>query len=122
VTIPIAFLPKVRSDRIMQAMHQMPCSLRIATFIGLPCAPMDTNVGCHLPVSGKGIATKVTDLAVACGCATCHDLLDGRDARGATIRDTYPAAYGQRLLNALVETQARLVAIGIIQVPDAEIV
>jgi len=122
VTIPLAFLPKVRSPGIMQAMHQMPCSLRIGTFIGLPCWHQDTNVGCHLPVMGKGVGTKVSDLSVACGCGLCHSLLDARDPRGALIREKYPLAFGIRLLDALAETQARLVAIGIILVPDAEIV
>jgi hypothetical protein len=122
VSIPVALLPKVRSPAIMSAMQHMPCSLRIGTFLGLPCARQETNVGCHLPVIGKGMGTKVSDLFVVCGCRICHDLMDARDKRGIHLREAYPAAYVDRLLQALVETQSRLVAMGIIVVTEGEIV
>lgn len=110
-------LPKVRSDAIMQAADGQPCSLRIASFVGLSCSGTHTTVGCHLPVIGRGVATKATDLAVAFGCQVCHDILDGRNQNAqALILEKYPAAVANRLLNALVETQARLVGMGIIQV------
>ena len=81
-----ALLPKVRSDAIMQAMGHYPCTLRISSFIpGHDCSAQSTVVGAHLPVIGKGIGTKVTDLAVAAACKNCHDLIEGRDHRGAHI-------------------------------------
>jgi len=118
-----ALLPKVRSDAIMAAMRHYPCTLRIANFIpGHTCAPQSTVVGAHLPVMGKGVGTKVTDLAVVAACAHCHDLLDGRDNRVQQIAALYPSAYHMRLLQALVETQAMLVQDLVIEVPDGEIV
>lgn len=111
-------LPKVRSEPLMAAMAGYPCSLRVSSFYpGHTCAPASTVVGCHLGNVGKGIATKTTDLAVAAGCANCHDIIDGRDiARRNFIEERYPAAYANRLLLGLIETHARLVADGIITV------
>lgn len=118
-------LPKVRSEILMAEMDNMPsCTLRIASFLpGGKCSGNDTLVGCHLPVVGKGIGTKVTDLAVAAGCARCHDILDGRDQNSlAYIIDHYAAALNERLLNGLVETHSILAKRGIIAVPDGKII
>jgi len=116
-------LPKVRSQAIMQAANGQPCSLRIASFVGLQCSGSHTVVGCHLPVVGRGVSTKATDLAVAFGCQTCHDILDGRNQNAqAVIIDKYATALATRLLNALVETQARLVGMGIITVEGGEVI
>lgn len=117
-----ALLPKVRSDNLMSSINGMPCALRIASFIGEPCAHPSTVVGCHLPVFGKGMSTKVSDLYVAAGCQTCHDLLDGRDSRVEFIRDKYPTALMGRLLMALCETQARWLMEGHIIVPDGRLI
>lgn len=118
----IAFLPKVRSDAIMSAMQHYDCTLRIANFIpGHACAPQTTVVGAHLPVHGKGMGTKVTDLAVVACCSHCHALLDGVDPRVNDIVRAYPAAYHMRLLQALVETQALLVRDLVIDVPDGDV-
>lgn len=116
-------LPKVRSSGIMGAMRHYPCTLRIASFIpGHSCAPQSTVVGAHLPVVGKGVSTKVTDLAVVAACAHCHDLLDGRDERVNWIASQYPAALHLRYLNALVETQAMLLSDLVIEVPDGDMI
>lgn len=112
-------LPKVRSAALRQAIRGMPCSLRISSIIGRECAARSTVVPCHLPTIGRGISTKVTDLAVAAGCHHCHDLLDMRRWRTFTHSET--AEITGRLLHALVETQARLVMAGIIEVRGAEI-
>lgn len=115
--LPPLLLPKVRSTALMESARGMPCSLRVASFVGLPCSGNHTVVGCHLPVLGRGVATKATDLAVAFGCQTCHDIIDGRNQNAReVILANYPGAYYERLLSALVETQARLVALGIIKV------
>lgn len=116
-------LPKVRSEAIMRAMQHYPCNFRIASFIpGHQCAPQSTVVGVHLPVIGKGMSSKVTDMAVAAGCLHCHDLVDGRDGRIEYIIERYPAALHMRYLNALVETHAMLMRDLIIEIPDGELV
>jgi hypothetical protein len=118
-----ALLPKVRSKAIMQAMRGYPCALRVSTlYPGHRCADRATVVGCHIPTIGKGISTKVSDLFVAAGCLHCHAIIDGVDnKRREYILQNYPAAYGARLLDGLAETQSRLVADGIIQVPSGEV-
>lgn len=113
-------LPKVRSEALMKAMADMPCTLRIASFAGVPCAAQETVIGAHLPVFGKGTSTKVTDLAVVACCASCHAILDGK--LGVDLRDRYPHAYMERLLFALVETQSRLVMAGVLFTSDMEVV
>ena len=107
-------LPKIRSEALRNSAPLMPCGLRIASFIGLSCSGRETNVMTHLPVHGKGIATKVCDLQMACGCGICHDLLDMRDPRGAIIREKYPHAFWERLFKAHAETLSRWVAMGLI--------
>jgi hypothetical protein len=100
----------------------MPCSLRIAGFIGLPCAPQSTVVGCHVGSLGKGTATKVSDLSIAAGCSTCHDLIDGRDNRIDYIRKHYPLALGEQVLRAVNETQARWVEMGLLTAQGQEVI
>ena len=122
MTTPVALLPKVRSSALMASIHGMPCALRVASFGGLPCAPQNTVVGCHIGGLNKGMSTKVSDLCVAAGCATCHDLVDGRDPRGMTLAHRYPGAWARQLMQGVFETQARLVEAGVIVVPGADIV
>lgn len=111
-------LPKARSDVLMQAMSGYPCALRVSSFYpGHTCASAATVVGCHVGSFGKGVGTKVTDLAVVAGCQNCHDIIDGRDKkRQDWIINHYPTAYVDRLLNGLIETHARLYSEGIILV------
>jgi cytochrome c553 len=120
--MPLTMLPKVRSEAIMRACHQMPCTLRICSFVGRQCS--GDRMGCHLDFThGKGMGTKVSEMNVAAGCWACHEILDGRDtAAKQFILQNYPAAFMQQCLRALTETHARLVAAGIIIVPDAEII
>lgn len=113
-----ALLPKVRSEELTQACRHMPCTLRLATFIPAPCAHRDTVVGCHLPVFGKGVATKVSDLFVAAGCLTCHDMLDGRDPRGREMARLYPSLWHERIMLALCETQAHWLDAGLLLIND----
>jgi hypothetical protein len=124
MTVSPMMLPKVRSDYLRAACHHMPyCTLRIAGFVGLQCAPNNTLVGCHLPTIGKGVSTKVSDLFIAAGCATCHDILDGRNmAALSQIKDRYPAAFMERIMKANHETLSLWVGMGLIEVKDMEIV
>jgi hypothetical protein len=110
-------LPKVRSSLLTKAVRRYPCSLRVSSFFpGHICAPQDTVVGCHVG-GGGGMGTKATDLAVVAGCLHCHDIIDGRDQKRLSyILQNYPTAFADRVLQALIETQARLVQDGIITV------
>lgn len=120
--LPPILLPKVRSKAIMAAAEGYPCTLRVAGFVGLPCASVETTVTCHMPVLGKGVATKVSDMAGAFGCSTCHDIIDGRHPASAMIAEKYPAALMERMLKGLCETHAHLIAAGVIVIPDGEII
>lgn len=115
-------LPKIRSESLRQSAVDMPCTLRIAGFIGLPCMPQTTTVMCHLPVHGKGVSTKVSDLHMACGCAICHALLDGQDQRGLKLRELYPHAFWEQLFKAQAETMSRWVMAGLITGSDWEVI
>lgn len=122
MTLNPHMLPKVRSRTLLDACSLMPCTLRIRSFLGLPCTSQETVVGCHLPTIGKGVATKVSDLFVAAGCSGCHDLVDGRDKRMEMIEDRYPAALAEQLMRANHETIARWTAMGLIHVEGGELV
>lgn len=119
-------LPKVRSEELMRMCREEigVCTLRISSFIpGRKCSGSDTLCGCHLPTIGKSMRSKVTDLAVVCGCHSCHDLLDGRDRAGADyLMQNYPAAVQARMTDALVETHARLILAGYNWGKDWEII
>lgn len=116
-------LPKVRSAALLDACRSMDCTLRIASFIpGHSCAPQATVVPCHVGRLGRGTATKVSDLSVAAGCRACHDLIDGRDKRLWEIMDRYPAAFVERVMLGVFETQAQWVGLGLLSAPGMEIV
>lgn len=120
-----ALLPKIRSRSLLDAVRDMPCTLRIASFIpGGQCAHQSTVVPCHLDGTiGKGMGTKVTDLAVAAGCHACHAIISGVDRKAVDyLTEKYPAAVMQRMLSGLIETQARWVAMEMIEVKGAEVV
>lgn len=115
-------LPKVRSDEIRGAVRGWPCTLRIASFIpGHQCAGDDTTVLCHLTGLGKGMSTKVTDIAAAAGCAHCHALVDRVDSRVRYIEERYPAALADRYMQGMIETLTLLVTEGVIVIPRATI-
>ena len=113
-------LEKVRSEELLESIRHIDhCTLRISSFAGQPCSgPIDA---CHLPVFGKGVGTKVTDLAAVAGCRRCHSLLD-HDRLGVELTGRFPYEWMQRLLFALVETQAMLVIEGIIEVKGAKLI
>ncbi len=113
-------LPKIRSDRIKQAVQGMPCTLRISSFLsGHKCSDQSTVIPAHVRSFGKGVNTKVSDLHVIAACLHCHDLLDGRDGKWEILLDRYPAAVLQRVINAIYETQNMMLSVGAIIVPDA---
>jgi hypothetical protein len=111
-------LPKIRSEALRRAAIDMPCTLRIGTFICVPCSGRQTNVMAHLPAHGKGVATKVSDLHMACACSSCHDLIDMRDPRGGVIREKYPHAFWEQVFRASCETRDRWLALGLLPMGD----
>lgn len=117
-------MTKVRSEAIMKSGKGSPCKLRIASFIpGRRCASDETTTNNHIPVGGKGMSTKETDLATAHGCDACHAILDGRDRDGLNyIQKHYPAALLDRVLRGIIETHASLVDDRIIIIPDGELI
>ncbi|WP_170759934.1 hypothetical protein [Ruegeria lacuscaerulensis] len=116
-------LPKVRSDALMAECANMPCELRLASFIGLPCEPQETVVGCHVEGSiGKGTSTKVSDVFVAAGCRLCHDLLAGVDPRGMEIARLYPSAFWHQVMRAQQATMSRWIMAGLVVIPDGKII
>lgn len=69
------------------------------------------------------MSTKVTDLAIAAGCSTCHDLLDWeRDQRGRYIREKYGIALFTQLMKANHETIARWLSDDLIIIPKGEVI
>lgn len=124
MSTPLYLLPKVRSDLIMASASGQPCALRISSFVpGRSCSGENSTVGAHLPVFGKGTSTKVTDMAVVYSCFSCHAILDGQDSSAHKyVMEKYPAAVADRMLQALVETHARMIEDGIIVVPKAVLV
>ena len=117
-------LPKVRSKLIMSAAKDMPCTLRVSSFVpSWFCADRATTVACHMQSAGKGMSTKSSDLFVAFGCAHCHAIVDGVDRTACDyIEAHYPAAYAFRLMGAMQETQSLLVGLGLITGPGWEII
>lgn len=122
-------LVKVRSEAIMREIRgagdgpQFPCALRVSSlYPGHKCSP-GTVVGCHLSGLGKGMSTKVTDIAVGAGCMNCHRIIDGVDQHILDfILEKYPTAYGNRLLLGLIETLSIGIERGVIAVPGAELI
>jgi hypothetical protein len=110
-----ALLPKVRSSAIMKAARGMPCSLRLP---GICNHNNQTTVAAHLPGIGKSMGSKVSDLHTAFACSACHAAIDTHswEKRGLTAAIVLDA-----MLRGLAETQSRLVADGIIQVPSGEV-
>ena len=114
-------LDKIRSQPLLDAIEGMPCTLRISSFIpGHSCSAVSTVVPVHIRTPGTGISTKPSELAAVAGCFNCHNLLDARDEKWRYLMENYPAAVLWRLVQALLETHARLQMAGIIEVKGAE--
>lgn len=111
MNVPLAWLPKVRSDAIRKAARNQPCALRLP---GVCNFNDETTVLAHLPSTAKGMGTKSSDLHGVFACSSCHDAMD---------RGTHQMPYEdiqEAMLDALAETQARLVGAGIITVKGAK--
>jgi len=121
---PPHMLPKVRSNAIMAMANGAPCTLRLCSYFApYQCSDETTTVGCHMPVAGKGISSKATDLAVVFACSRCHAIQEGADLeRYNWLTEKYPSVLPTRIMNALVESWTMMVMQGVIVIPDGEMI
>lgn len=108
-------LPKIRSEKLTKSAKGQPCSLRLPMICN---RDDETTVLAHLPVIGKGMGTKVSDLFGAFACSSCHDAIDRHtyEKAGLTRAQVY-----QAMLWGLCETQSRWVGMGLIEVKGMEL-
>lgn len=97
--------PPLVSEALRRSAQNQPCTLR------LPCCNgrLDTTVLAHLRVFGvAGMGQKPPDWCAVYACSACHDAIDRRNAATAGL-------WGfEDLLRALIETQRRMWAAGLI--------
>ena len=96
-----------RSSATRSVAAPLACTLRLE---GCCNGRMDTTVLAHLRVFGvAGMGQKPPDWCAVYACADCHDAIDRRNAATSGL-------WGfEDLLRALIETQRRLWAAGLIQ-------
>lgn len=91
---------------IRQSARGEECTLRLP---GICNFDLETTVLAHLPSRLKGMGTKSADIHGVYACSCCHDAIDGR-MRSGLSRDEIKAA----MLDALIETQLRLIEKGLL--------
>lgn len=111
---PLAYLPKLRSEKVCRSAHGMPCALRLP---GVCNGNDETTVLAHVRGKGDGMGTKPCDLQSVYACQACHDVLDRRRPSPMPWADL-----GWEVVRAMGETHARLVEADLIQSPGAKIV
>lgn len=103
---------KIRSGKYRKAASGQPCTLEI---LGVCTHDPATTVLAHLPIEGKGTATKVDDTAACDACLACHQVIDGPSTG-------WPAGeYAHRewyMLRALSRTIRNRVLRGILTLED----
>ena len=76
---------------------------------------MDTTVLAHVRTFGNaGIAQKPHDFCAVYACHACHDAMDRRDAATAGLIGF------EDILRAMIETQARMYAAGLLMVKGSK--
>lgn len=101
-------VPSCVSSAIRASAREQTCTLRSPACNGR----LDTTVLCHLRMFGSaGIAHKPHDFHAVYACSDCHRLLDSRDWM------TTGAIGFEDVLRALMETQRRLYAAGLLATP-----
>lgn len=90
------------------------CTLRIE---GICNFDPETTVLAHLPSRDKGMGYKSPDHWAVHACSRCHDWIDKRtkESRHAGMANVTPRNYKYEL-DALYETQKRLIAAGLMKV------
>lgn len=117
-------LPKIRSKAIRRLPSEMDeCELKIGSFVGIPCSSNETLVLAHNPWNPlKGQATKGCDVSGIISCASCHDILDGRNKVADQIKQHNAVEFFVQIMRAEHLSRARMIDAGLIVVPDGEIV
>lgn len=97
-----------RNQKIRDSARGEPCALEFDGCL----SSTETTVWCHSPYGedGKGMGQKSDDLFGCFGCASCHDILDGRKKSRygeEEIRDTFH--------RAMKRSQRRLLDKGILK-------
>lgn len=110
---PLAYLPKIRSDKVRRAARGMPCALRLP---GVCNGDDETTVLAHVRGIGLGMSTKECDLNSVFACHACHDAIDARAGKVDRV------AVLEATLRGMAETRARLIEAGLIQSPGAKVV
>lgn len=100
--------PPCVSTALRQSARMQPCTLRSPVCNGR----LDTTVLAHLRGFGNaGIAQKPHDFHAVYACSSCHDALDRRDALTAGLIGF------EDVLRAMIETQTRMYAAGLLRPP-----
>ena len=98
--------PPLVSRALRASAQGQPCTVRSPACNGR----MDTTVLAHLRVFGvAGLGQKPPDWCAVYACAACHDAMDRRDAATAGL------VGHEDMLRALIETQRRMWAAGLIR-------
>ena len=95
-----------KQTKITKSARNEDCSIRLPTI----CSFDETKtVFCHINTVFKGVGLKSPDLFGIYGCSDCHNVLDGRRPHKFTEAELYEAT-----LDALIETQSKLVSKGLL--------
>ncbi len=95
--------PTIVSNKIRASARGQECTIRLFE----SCNP-ETVVSAHLNTKWKGMGNKSPDLFIVHACNLCHHNLDSGHVPDAVQ------------LRALMETQMRLYAMGLIVIPGAK--
>ena len=95
---------KIVSKKIRNSARDEDCSLRL---INICNGNPETTIFCHVNTVFKGVGIKSPDLFGVYGCSSCHDALDGKAKSAVDPQD---------ILDAMVETQMKLVEKGLITI------
>lgn len=99
---------RVVSKPLRQSAAMQPCTLRLP---GVCNGRLDTTVLAHIRGWGNaGIGQKPHDIHGVYACFSCHNAIDRRD------RMTAGEVGFEDILRALIETQSRMIAAGLIHV------
>lgn len=97
-------------SKIRQSARGQNCTVRLPTICSHDA---ETTVYAHLSGVrfGHGVGRKVSDLHGAWCCSACHDALDGR-TKTVFYKDDLKLAH----LEAVIETQLKLLEMGLIKI------
>ena len=103
-----------RGALIADACAEMACQLRISRLVpGHSCGGRVAAIAAQ--PAGRA-PSDTPDIAVVAACRNCRNLHTAADSRYWYLVDTAPAAALERMIDGMVETQARLIDAGIISV------